>query len=119
MILDYSPRMSGKTTRLIRWLRSEHYKHEEGGGKAIIIVGSVDEKESLIAFLHKTFDKKEAIELSHLIFSVLEYTAKREQGMLRNKKLGVDNAEYVLERLLNVKIERATVSINRDLYNEN
>lgn len=93
MKLDYKTRQSGKTTRLISWLA--------GSEKRVMIVSSLAEKDGLIQRFPFAPVKTQ-------VFTMSEWEKMRHGR--RDYELAVDNAEFVLERLLGSPIARMSMT---------
>jgi hypothetical protein len=95
MNIDYSSRGAGKTTRLIEWLAR-------------------DERNVLITFSHDEENRLKRLypQIANRIVDWQSYIAARQHGgsFFDNDfhKLGVDNADIVLERVLRNYVKKAS-----------
>jgi len=101
MNVDYSPRGSGKTTRAIEWLKVDPEKR-------VLLTYSHDEENRL---------KRLYPELAHRIVDWESYLRSMKQGgssfsRIENRRVMVDNADYVLQKMLDWNI--TDVTINRE-----
>lgn len=92
MKIDYSPRQSGKTTRMVKWLR-------EDKRRVLIVFGFIEKKR--LAGLHKGIESQ--------VMTWSEY--KSLKGYERViKEISIDNAETILKLMVNHEISNITIS---------
>lgn len=93
MKVDYSHRGAGKTTRLIKWLSQSEDR--------ILITINHDEENRL---------KREYPTLAHRIVDWQSYLdSKGRHASI--KTLGIDNADIILQRMLDKRIDIVSMSI--------
>lgn len=93
MQVDYSPRQMGKTTRMIEWLRKDT--------KRVLITFSHDEENRL---------KRLYPDLSNRILDWESYLSRYTRGMDIDQVVAIDNADIILQRMVDRPIEIITVS---------
>jgi hypothetical protein len=101
MKIDYSPRASGKTTRLIEWLRADEQR--------LLLTVSHDEENRL---------KRLYPDLSNRIVDWESYLRARNSGgsltASRIRTIGIDNADLVLGRVFQGFVEKITITDDVD-----
>ena len=115
MKIDYSPRQSGKTTRLIRWIF--------GGKNRIIITFNHSSAEEIRKEIFKVLVKAYGIKRSGDHFKEIEkdYTRRvvsvrrymdneYRSSLKKSARIAVDNAEFVLRELLMHDLTILTIS---------
>jgi hypothetical protein len=91
MEITISPRASGKTTLMIKWLKA-------------------DKNRILLTFNHQEADRLKYTypEISQRIYCWEEW--KEKQHGVEKKEIGIDNANYILQHMLKHEIKKITMS---------
>lgn len=92
MEVDYSARRTGKTTRLIEWLREDE-------GRVMITFSHMEENRL----------KREFPELSTQIVDWESYQNRYRQGR-KIKEVGIDNADMILQSMIPEQIKIISIS---------
>jgi hypothetical protein len=96
MIIDYSPRASGKTTKLIEWIQ------EDPNTRYLITFSSREEYR--LKQLYPELDR-------NIYYWETWVKKKREGGLSGNhSSVAVDNADYILERVLETYINKVSIT---------
>lgn len=95
MKIELSKRMSGKTTRIVEWVRQNNTH--------VLVTFSEEEK----ARLQRTYP-----DISGRIKTVVDFQNGSSQG--GHSVIGIDNADMILQRMINHPIEYLNINYTED-----
>lgn len=103
MKVDYSPRGSGKTIRMIQWL-------SEKPDRVLLTFSDVEAKR-----LQQEYDKEDRLGLSQRICTFSNYIERRGTAWScgRNREVAIDNADIILQGMIRDRL--SSISISSDL----